>query len=374
MAGVLRYASYAAVTGADGTLTYILKARLADAKANAAHRTARLPRKSTVKRVTLFYHIMRRPLAALRQMLGVHAPAARGFAADVGRVTLSIASVAEVPRERLLALREELALFPGPTAIDGLPTWTLQDPISNRFYRIAWPEFEILSRWDLGEVDRICRAVNRDTPLDIDENDVIAVGRFLSSHNLVRSIGVEGTNRLLQSARRMRGNWAMWLLKNYLLLRIPLVRAGWFSGQNLAYVSWIYSRKFAAAIIVLATIGIYSVGRQWASFVHTFNYLFSLEGVVWFAITISVIKIMHELGHAIPPNVSVAACQHGNCFPRIVAGALYRRNGKLEACVAAAAPWRRHSGVTAELIFAAIATFTWGVLPDGPAAVLCSWL
>jgi len=45
----------------------------------------------------------------------------------------------------LPALREELRLHPGPPAADGAPTWTLQDPSCNRFFRIDWPTFLILS-------------------------------------------------------------------------------------------------------------------------------------------------------------------------------------------------------------------------------------
>ena len=48
----------------------------------------------------------------------------------------------------LLPLRQEIGLYPGPPALDGSPSWTLHDPSAHRFYRIGWPEFEILSRWD----------------------------------------------------------------------------------------------------------------------------------------------------------------------------------------------------------------------------------
>jgi len=59
---------------------------------------------------------------------------------------------AEAP---LVALREELTLHPGPVAADGAPTWSLQDPVRNAFFRIDWPTFEILSRWSAGSAQRI---------------------------------------------------------------------------------------------------------------------------------------------------------------------------------------------------------------------------
>ena len=59
-----------------------------------------------------------------------------------------MATAAEATRATLLPpLREEIAIFRGPAALDGSPSYTLHDPARNRFYRLGWPEFEIISRW-----------------------------------------------------------------------------------------------------------------------------------------------------------------------------------------------------------------------------------
>jgi hypothetical protein len=67
---VLRYASYEATPSPDGVLSYRLKATLADRQA-----PPRIGLKGTAKiygqRVSLFYFLMRRPLAAVRQVLGL---------------------------------------------------------------------------------------------------------------------------------------------------------------------------------------------------------------------------------------------------------------------------------------------------------------
>ena len=65
----LRYASYEATVGPDGALSYRLKARLA-----GSAQPPRIGLKGTAEiygqKVTLFYYLMRRPLAALRQFTG----------------------------------------------------------------------------------------------------------------------------------------------------------------------------------------------------------------------------------------------------------------------------------------------------------------
>jgi putative peptide zinc metalloprotease protein len=71
----------------------------------------------------------------------------------------------------LPALREELALYPGPHLADGQPSWTLHDPIRNQFFRIDWMSFEIISRWPMGEWQAIADAVSRDTTLQPDATD-----------------------------------------------------------------------------------------------------------------------------------------------------------------------------------------------------------
>ena len=69
ISAVLRYASYEATTSPDGVLSYRLKASIAQGQA-----TPRIGLKGTAKiygqRVSLFYFLMRRPLAALRQVVG----------------------------------------------------------------------------------------------------------------------------------------------------------------------------------------------------------------------------------------------------------------------------------------------------------------
>ena len=69
ISAVLRYASYEATLSPDGVLSYRLKARFGDGQA-----PPRIGLKGTAKiygqRVSLFYFLMRRPLAALRQLVG----------------------------------------------------------------------------------------------------------------------------------------------------------------------------------------------------------------------------------------------------------------------------------------------------------------
>src|ERR1700690_2412573 len=99
---------------------------------------------------------------------------------------------------RLVQLREEIAIFPAPPALDGSPAWTLHDPARNRFYRLRWPGVEIISRWGSGTADVLIDRIASETTLQIEPEDVEALGRFLLAFDLLRVDGPQATARLLQ--------------------------------------------------------------------------------------------------------------------------------------------------------------------------------
>ena len=56
---------------------------------------------------------------------------------------------------RLPPLREELSLHAGPALDTGEPSYTLEDPVRNQFFRIDWLTFEVLRRWTRSEERRV---------------------------------------------------------------------------------------------------------------------------------------------------------------------------------------------------------------------------
>lgn len=264
-------------------------------------------------------------------------------------------------------LREEIALHPGPTALDGSPTWTLHDPARNQFYRLGWREFEMLSRWDSGSPANLIARLRRETTLDVEPEDVEEMAKFLSLHSLLASRSAEGTRLLLAKAARYRQHWAMWLLKNYLFLRVPLFRPDRWLDRVYPRLAWLFSPAFRNTAIGLALLALYLVTRRWDAFVDTFTYLFSIEGAVYFAIALSAMKVVHEMGHALTakrygcrvPSMGIALLVLWPVLYTDVTETwkLVSRQQRLAVGLA---------GVTAELVFAVFATLAWSFLPDGP--------
>lgn len=272
------------------------------------------------------------------------------------------------PVTALPALREELLLHRGPPAHDGAPTWTLEDPGRGLFFQIGWAEAEILARWRLGEPVRIAAAVNRDTALEIDADEVQALAQFLDQQSLLQLRGEAACERYVREHRAAaHGHWLRWLIHHYLFFRVPLLSPDRLLERSLPWVRrWWLRRRFALATAFAAVLGLLLAARQWDSFVHTFLHFFTLEGALIAALTLSASKILHEFGHAwVAKHFGCRVGSMGVAF--IVAwpvlytdasGAWRLRSRRQRIAIGAA-------GMLTEATLAAWATLAWSFLPDG---------
>ncbi|MBF0296469.1 MAG: HlyD family efflux transporter periplasmic adaptor subunit [Magnetococcales bacterium] len=267
---------------------------------------------------------------------------------------------------RLPALREEVAVLPGPRAGDGAPTWTLHDPARHRFLRIDHATREILDRWHLGEPQAILDRLDRETSLRLTPRDLEEVLRFLLTEQLLRVTTPRETAVLLNRARLGRQGWATWLVHHYLFFRIPVLRPDTFLEALLPRVAFLYSRKTLIFFMVCLAIGMTQLLRQWDLFVQSLLQTLTWEGAFWYGVTLSGVKIVHELGHAL------TAKRYGCRVPTMGIGFLVLwpvfftettetwklADARQRFAVAAA-------GVMAELMVAILALLAWNVLPDG---------
>ncbi|QXH53517.1 HlyD family efflux transporter periplasmic adaptor subunit [Pseudomonas fakonensis] len=268
---------------------------------------------------------------------------------------------------RLPVLRRSLRLHPGPRSRDGSPSWTLEDPARGRFYRIGWPEAEMLSHWPRGSAEAVASAVSQSTTLAMQSQEVEQFAQFLRAQQLVDVAGETAMDELRQRSEAGATGWAGWLMKNYLSIRIPLLRPDAFLTRTLRRVRQVFGRGFVIATLLAALLGLYLAARQWDSFTHTFLHFFSLEGALLAACTLSLSKVLHEFGHAY-------ACKHFGCRVPTMGVAFLVLWPVLYTDASGA--WRltrRHqrlaigaAGMGVELCLAAWATLAWSFLPDGP--------
>ncbi|CAA7619936.1 HlyD family efflux transporter periplasmic adaptor subunit [Magnetospirillum sp. UT-4] len=265
-------------------------------------------------------------------------------------------------------LRDELALLPGPASHDGGPTWTLHDPLSNRFFRLSWPAFEILSRWHLEDAAALAEAVRAETVLEVEPEDVAGVVEFLARGGLLKAEGPDAVDRLLAMHDAGKTSVLTWLLHHYLFFRIPLVRPDSWLQRALPRVAWIGSRAFRLATLAALAAGLVLVTRQWEAFAATMVDSFSIAGLAAFGLALAFAKLAHELGHAFTakafgcrvPTMGVAFLVLWPMLYTDVNEAWKLTDRRQRLLVGAA-------GILAEMTIAAWATLAWGLLPDGAA-------
>lgn len=279
-----------------------------------------------------------------------------------------LAGAASQPPPPLPPLRDDLALLPGPRGADGAPSWTIHDPVRNRFHRIGARAFDLLSAWHLGAAEAVMAAVEARTGRRPTAAEVGWLEQFLRSQSLVRQDKPEDVQRMVRIAEAGKTSWLMWLLHRYLFFRVPLVRPDRFLAATSWLVAPLFTRAFALIVLAIGALGLVLALHQWQTFTHTFLHFFDIEGMAWYGLAIVFTKIVHEMGHAYTakrfgcrvPTMGVAFLVMWPVLYTDTTDTWRLPDRRRRMMVGAA-------GMVAELGLAMIATFLWSFLPDGPA-------
>ena len=268
--------------------------------------------------------------------------------------------------QRLPPLRDEIILHPGPADRDGAPGWTLEDPARARYFRLGWAEIEMLARWHLGDPAAIAAAVSAETTLTLTPGEVEAFARFLAGANLVQLRGERALRMLAEQANAARMKPLAFVLKNYLFIRIPLVRPDGFLEATRGLAAPFFSRTFWIATLIAAMAGLLLALRQWEAFTTTFLHLFSWQGLAAIAIALIITKIAHELAHAHAAKRDGLPVSTMGVALMVLYPVLYTDT---------TAAWRLtdrrkrlrigYAGMAIELAIAAWMTLAWSFMPDG---------
>ena len=268
--------------------------------------------------------------------------------------------------------REELQLLKSSCLSDGSPTWMLHDPVCNRYFRLGWLEFELLSRWQLGKIEQIIAAVNSETTLHVEERQIDSLREFLAANQLLDSKNHQVRSQL---KARLNPNGRLPLLtlfQQIFFIRIPLFKPDNFLDKTYPLVRGLFSNSALWSLAFIGVLGVLLVLRQWDGYLNGFNYFFTLQGVLLFAATLLISKTVHELGHVytakkfgVPvPVMGVALLFF---WPMLYSDttAVWRLPERRSRLLISAA------GILAELALAAVATLAWSFLPDGPLRSAC---
>lgn len=271
------------------------------------------------------------------------------------------------PQERgLPPLRRNLQFNRGTPTPEGVPTWTIVDPVRNRYFQIEWPVYQLLQRWSAGTIEKLHAAMTQETTCQTTMADVEDLVKFLYTNNLTEQSASGKHTDYQTQAQAAEQNWLMWLVHHYLFVKIPLVHPHNFLKATLPIVAPLYTAAAGWAFGALGLIGLIHLVRQWDAFLSTFLYFFNWRGAILYTFSLGAVKVVHELGHAYTatrfgcrvPTMGVAFMVMMPMLYSDVSDS-YRLTSKRKRLLIAA------GGVIAELGLAAVALFAWGYLPEG---------
>ena len=262
-------------------------------------------------------------------------------------------------------LREDLRLHEAAAGKDGAPAWSIQDPVTNRFFRIGRLEFECLLRWP-GNPEKIAQDIAATTSLAADKELVEDFASFLVQHHLVRP-SQDGVDKLAAQASAPGWRHWRWWLHHYLFVRVPLVRPDRWLAKLLPLVRPLCSAPGLVIIGLASLLGIVLVARQWDTFTHGVMDILTPSGIFGFLLALVISKTFHELGHAfVSTHHGVRVAHMGVAFV-VLWPMLYTDTSE---------SWRlrspRHrlaissAGISVEMALAGLSTLAWALLSDGP--------
>lgn len=267
----------------------------------------------------------------------------------------------------VINLRPELRILPGPPFPGGAPSWTIHDPVRQRFFRIGWLERLFLDNPHLGAEAFMQRLKASGGPL-ISSAQASEIHNFFVQNDLVVATDRTLMAALLHRHRQQTQSLLQQLWHGWLFFRIPLWNPDLFLRRMVWLWKFLAHPAFQTGLVLLGIFGAIHTGRHWDVFVATLPHVSSDGGWLWYGGAILGSKWIHEMGHATTacrlgcrvPVMGIAFVFAWPVFYTDVSEAWLLRSQRDRVAIGA-------GGMMAELGLAAVASCLWPFLSDGPA-------
>ena len=267
--------------------------------------------------------------------------------------------------DQCLGIRRRDGLAAEPVYFRGRKFWNIKDPLALRFYQFRDEEYFVLSQLDgeisLSELQR--RFNDRFAPERIDLRQLHGFLGVLHREALVTSSAPDQGQRLWERRNRLRADKRWQSVSNLLALRFRGVNPEPVLAAIYPLVRWLYS-----PVAVLAGGSLILFAFCWAllnferlalrlpaygDFLHPGN-------LVWLALVLAGIKMIHELAHGLTCKHFGGTCRELGVMLLVFTPCLYCNvsdawllRGKWQRIAVSGA------GIYAELVLASIALFVW---------------
>lgn len=195
-------------------------------------------------------------------------------------------------------LRSDLKIFPGGADPSGHETWSIFDPVSDRYSRMDSNDYKLLTLLDREQpLDALLERV-KDAGGNADRAVVMKEIFFLESSNLfVKGYGSDA--KIAKNAETIKDKILKnRLLNSYLFLNIPILKPDPFFEKTMPFVKKIFNKWTMFLIGLISLSGYISLLPQTERLGSIFWNSFQIEGMLGYLLAIFALKIVHEAAHA----------------------------------------------------------------------------
>ena len=263
-------------------------------------------------------------------------------------------------------LRQNLRLLTASPDEDGEPRWQIFDPLANKFFFLSRSAFYLFKEWNQAKNEQELLARVQRWDIDIEEGELAFFIRFLELNHLYESNTEKELARLQTEVVKQKKHVFTWLVHNYLFIKVPLVRPDLLLNRFYPKLKFLFTLQLHWVALLLGVLGLVMVLRQWDTFTHTLQNFFNLSSVFYYIGALVLVKTAHELGHAlVAKRYGCRVSSMGVAFLLMTpilytdttdAWRLRSRFQRLDIVTA---------GIRVEIYIACVATFLWGIVPDG---------
>lgn len=199
--------------------------------------------------------------------------------------------------EYLPLFRKDLVMHKGPDDADGSPSYALYDPVKAQYFKVGWAEYLIYESLRPHMTPKeLIEIVESKAPLHITVDEIKEFFEEAMKQGLL--IKRYSSEEIIKQAESKKISWFTWILHHYLYIRIPLFDPDEFLTNTIDYVRPLFSQTAMLIYFLLSMTGLVLILGRLEEFLHTFTYFFNFQGFVAYAVAITLIKVLHEFGHA----------------------------------------------------------------------------
>ncbi len=247
----------------------------------------------------------------------------------------------------------------------GRQYWIIKDPISLKYFRFEEEEYRLLSWLDgatsLEQLKRRFEAQFAPQKISVSEIHQF-MGRMYRVSLLVSDSWGQGQQlyeRFQETQRRNRR--AAW--SNFMAIRFRGIDPDRFLGGVNRWLGWVFSGPAVLAGVALMLAAAMLLGVQFDIVQHRlprFQQFFGAGNWFWLAVTLSLTKVLHEMGHGLACRRLGGRCHEAGVMLLLFMPCLYCN---VTDSWMIPSKWKRAAigaaGMYVELLLAAICTFLW---------------